>query len=82
MRVYLSSLPSHARDLPVTGIYYAGPQMMATVWTLTAITIIVVAARIYTQAFLTRQFGLGDALILSSEVSRHLVKQIKVTDSH
>jgi hypothetical protein len=43
--------------------------MLATCWTLYTIAGLVVAARVYTQAKVTRQFGIGDIFMLGAVVS-------------
>ena len=42
--------------------------MLATVWTLYAISLIVVALRIYTQVKVTQQFGIGDIVMMLATV--------------
>jgi hypothetical protein len=48
-----------------------GGQMMRIIWTLYAITIIVVGIRLYTQWKVARQPGLGDAMMALSVVGCH-----------
>ncbi len=44
--------------------------MMSTIWALYGITIVVVAVRLYAQAKVTKQLGLGDAMMALSVVTR------------
>jgi len=54
-------------------IYYIGAPMMRTIWTLYGITIVIVAARLYAQLTVRRQWTLititGDAMMTLSVVS-------------
>lgn len=53
-------LPGNASNHRAT----AGMQAMAAMWTLTILSIFVVATRCYTQHFISRQLGLSDALVI------------------
>jgi hypothetical protein len=56
------------------------PSIMAEGWTLYAFSTIVVAARVYTQLMLTRQFGIGDVVMIGALVSQRLQKQFPIED--
>jgi hypothetical protein len=43
---------------------------MAEGWTLYAFSTLVIAARVYTQVRLTRQFGIGDVVMIGALVSQ------------
>lgn len=45
--------------------------MLATVWTLYAISLVVVVLRVYAQVKITRQFGLGDWFMILALVHTH-----------
>lgn len=45
------------------------PEAMAIMWTLTAVTWIIVLLRIYTRALIVRQFGADDYVFVLSGVS-------------
>jgi hypothetical protein len=57
-----------------------GPSIMAEGWTLYAFSTIVVAARVYTQLMLTRQFGIGDVVMIGALVSQRLQKPFPIED--
>jgi hypothetical protein len=47
-----------------------GPKILAVQWSLTSVTVVVVAARMYIRVFLVRNAGLDDFIILASLVRR------------
>ena len=47
----------------------AGPPMLAACWTLYSIAGVVVLMRVYTQLKITRQFGIGDSVMILALVS-------------
>ena len=51
---------------------FLGGQMMRTIWVLYGIAIVIVGVRLYTQLKVTRQLGLGDALMTLSVVDYSL----------
>lgn len=53
--------------------------MLAACWTLYGIAGVVVLLRVYTQLKITRQFGIGDSVMILALVSCHFHRKDKLT---